>query len=309
MPMKGNSCEEIADDKSRSYWNKFWGFLFNLTSSESSRLKASIAALREELNIMGKYEGPRSSSATSACNMLDKAQQAVNRNDFELGWRYFSTARNISLMGLEEGERKAVAEDILEEANEKLSSWRKKAIHNRLCERNEIKASISRKDLFHASRILQEHHGNKYFKIGVLKKHLRILVIIAIFAMVVLFFLAPYLRLGDVNIRINDREIFLSILSFGVLGATISGILSARGGIDAKIPDQKIIYTIMSAKIVVGAASALVISVFITSGLFNIPSKDGITLGIILAVAFAAGFTERLVTRAVDSVIQSDSKK
>jgi hypothetical protein len=319
MPPKESFCKEIVNSNEHKLVLRLRGFIYNLlpeTSADRKRLTASIDIFREELNLMTESAGSESSWARAAWNMLNKAQDALNKDDFQLGWRYLSTAKNISLLGLERFEREAAANDILEEAKEKLSSWRRKAIVNRLCRNHELKTCISNKDLFHASRILQEHFDNNYFKIGAFKRHLTILFLITIITLGVIIILVPYWNVSNIPIISNstisdiqiNRGFFLAVLAFGVLGAAISGILSARGGIEAKIPDQKIVYRIMLVKIAVGAASALVISIFITSHILHIPFQDHAP-GTILAVAFAAGFTERLVNQAVDSVAQIDSKK
>jgi hypothetical protein len=72
----------------------------------------------------------------------------------------------------------------------------------------------------------------------------------------------------------------------------------AKGGTEARIPEQLIDLLVLSVKLVVGAASALAIFAFMLSNFFNLP----LTPAVILAVSFAAGFSERLVTLAVEPV-------
>lgn len=103
----------------------------------------------------------------------------------------------------------------------------------------------------------------------------------------------------------------LSIVIFGVMGAAVSGMLSARERADARIPDQRISNRLTLAKLAVEAMSALAAVAFIMSGILSssILDKNSAIPELILAVSFAAGFTERLVYRAVDTVAQSNSKK
>jgi len=53
------------------------------------------------------------------------------------------------------------------------------------------------------------------------------------------------------------------------------------------------------ARPVIGAVAALAIFAFLVAGLLQV---NGVTPGIVLAISFAAGFSERLVMSAVEKV-------
>jgi hypothetical protein len=134
-----------------------------------------------------------------------------------------------------------------------------------------------------------------------IKRELVILAIVALITVIVWIIIAPQLHETNMYTRIF---IFAVVLS-GIMGASVSGILTvARGGAEARIPEQLIGFWILLVKLVVGAVSALALYAFQISGYLDIAK----TPEQIIVVCFAAGFSERLVTSAVESVSKVSSK-
>jgi hypothetical protein len=157
------------------------------------------------------------------------------------------------------------------------------------------------RDLFNASANLFENHHNKYNKMIRIKRELVILAIVALTTVIVWIIIAPQLDQANIYTQIF---IFAVVLS-GIMGASVSGILTvARGGAEARIPEQLIGFWILLVKLVVGAVSALALYAFLLSEYLNFAT----TPAQIIAVCFAAGFSERLVTSAVESVSKVSSK-
>ena len=95
---------------------------------------------------------------------------------------------------------------------------------------------------------------------------------------------------------------------FGALGGTISGIHSIKNSYlaGADIPEGVLNTWLTLARPVIGLAAALAITVFVLGGLVNIGE---ITVGIylIFAVAFASGFSEKIIIGAVGKATPSSS--
>jgi hypothetical protein len=129
-----------------------------------------------------------------------------------------------------------------------------------------------------------------------IKRELVILAIVAAMTVIVWLIIDPQLGKDAV---IDNRTLIISVVLSGIMGASVSGILTvARDGAEARIPEQLIGFWILIVKLVVGAVSALAVYAFLLSGFESLgtaPAK-------IVAVSFAAGFSERLVTSAVESV-------
>lgn len=293
------------------------------TCAERSRLEGDISAFEKNLEVLifkNKEDGrikekiEAGSWADLTGKSLAEAREAMKVYDFSRAWRCLHKAQNISLLGLTDEGKKIEAQIILNEARDKLgNSWREKSIEYLLTEKCELKANISSEELVKADEILTGYLENRYLKIGAFTRHLSLL---SVFAVTAIIAFIAILILLDFLFGIKSLGVFtwnstLSIIIFGVMGAIVSGMLSARDGTETRIPKQRIDNILTLAKLAVGAMSALAVVAFITSGILNLSiiGKNTATPELILAVSFVAGFTERLVYRAVETVAKSDSKK
>lgn len=234
-----------------------------------------------------------------ARSLLNSASKALEEGENDLGWRYLDYARSFLILGMKEEDFRAEAQSIINEAespNKKVNAWRLKTIRDDLCQECKLKDDLKPIDVFNASVILFESHHNRYIKIWRIKSQLIKLALIAALAIILLLIAVPQL---EDRVELNNRFI-LSVVLFGIMGASVSGILTvARTGMETRIPDQLIDFWILLVKIVVGAASALAILVFIYSDVLKYTIDNQAQ---IMAISFAAGFSERLVTSAVESI-------
>ena len=243
--------------------------------------------------------------ADAARNLLDDAQQALEDNDTDRGWRCFNAAQRMELFGLAELDSSALrarAQTILREANEKVPSWRKLAVEDLLGGEGQLKGSVGVTEVFYAHQILYEHYDNLYHKLGAIRRQMTILALTGLLALLTTLLRVAYgLPLAGDAVKVEDPQFVVSVALFGLMGASLSGIFSlASGSIGVRIPERLLNSWISVSRLVTGAVAALVVYNFLISGLLQV--GDETTSGLILAVSFAAGFSERLVVRAVETV-------
>lgn len=95
------------------------------------------------------------------------------------------------------------------------------------------------------------------------------------------------------------QQLFGLILLFGAIGAGISGIRTIQTDSGSIETLQNILgYWLALARMIVGAISAFVVALFLFSGVID---DQYLTLPIVLGTAIAAGFSERLLIRAITS--------
>jgi 8-oxo-dGTP pyrophosphatase MutT (NUDIX family) len=296
-------------------------------SPSYERLVSAYAAYAVELDHTAKRCKQRPEAdlswASAAKELLDNVQQALDDGDVELGWQCFNAAQRMELFGLEQlegGRLEAKAQAILHEADAKLGSWRKSTVQDLLAQSD--KGDVTAEEVYYASQILHEHHSNVYRRLDIVGRQFRILVIVAVLAAVGWGFFAPHLvesaSGGDSpeaisseveagtpespapEVPLDNRALLASVALFGIMGASVSGLLSlAKATTGARIPDQLLNSWFTLTRPVIGAIAALAIHVFVLSGLLAFGEP---TLRLVLAVSFAAGFSERLVVRAAESV-------
>ena len=271
----------------------------NLRSSSSKQLDAVIGPFKIELeNIIDKREKENEKTSPWAENSrqaLRCAEQALHLCEADRGWRYFYLAELLSLYLLDEESLRDHAQATLNEAEEELSSWRKKSVQDLLGKDGVLKEKVDANHVYIAREILQDYICFMYTRLHIARFQLTILTPAAL----VLIGLSIWILTNlSGQIEISNTSLLSSVAIFGATGGTVSGIIStARGTVKGKIPDQLLNSWVTIIRPLFGAMSALAVSVFLLSGLIQF---GDLTYNSTLAISFVAGFSERLLLRAVE---------
>ena len=104
----------------------------------------------------------------------------------------------------------------------------------------------------------------------------------------------------SVDISSGDLSFWCSVALFGALGGTVSGIITIKDAFKTKedIPERVLNGWVTFARPLVGLLVSIAITVFLLSGIFTL-LETAVTKYVIFAVAFASGFTERLIVGVV----------
>ncbi|WP_306055607.1 hypothetical protein [Natronococcus wangiae] len=100
----------------------------------------------------------------------------------------------------------------------------------------------------------------------------------------------------------HGPSIYIAVVLFALLGASISGLFSLRGlSPNASYPSETLaLEKLAYARMVLGIAAGLIVFMFLDSGLLTI-SVETITVGTVLLLTFLAGFSERLLSKAINT--------
>lgn len=288
------------------------------------RLDGALAAYRLELAeriARAVHTGQSEPSwVPAAQDLLAETEAALADHQVDCGWKCFMAAQRMELYGLDEDELRARARLFLLES-EKLSSWRRAAteelLKGRLGDDPRSSKPLSHERVYQAALIRDEHFSNEHLKIGQLKSLVRTLawVLGALTAVLV-----AGLLLTPFNPAPPVRFEPLGVLLFGILGGALSASFSiGRTPLKARIPELTTGFTLLSFRVLVGGASALVVYTFLRGGLadlilskeiasfFREPSTTSVY--VILLVSAAAGVGERLVLRSLNLVARGGDSK
>ncbi len=104
----------------------------------------------------------------------------------------------------------------------------------------------------------------------------------------------------------NPRHISLLVILMGIIGAIASGFIRAiQSGTNTSLPDQLFGTTILTARIIFATVAAIAVYIFLGTGiviLFN----TKISFELLLAFCFAAGFSEQLVQKGVETLTKEE---
>lgn len=278
-------------------------------SPAHERLAGELAVYDVERDYLlgGVEEAEDAAWRTDIDRCLENARAALDRHETELGWRFLYAARRIELSGLAAHHPdafRARTAATKREAFRKLDGWRLEAVEDLLGPPGEPIDDVDASDAHLATLLLQEHYDTYYQKVRIHSRQLWWLVGVAGVAVGLVLLIAAVGGSILEGVSITSSRMLSVVVLFGVLGAAVSGILSlARSGVDSRLSRQVLASWVTYARLVIGGASALVMLAFLTSGLATLVFQNVVsTPGFVLFVAFATGFSERLLVRAIESV-------
>lgn len=319
----GETGEEHGENRSPLQWfggdrrAKNMGYL---------RLRADFDVFCEEFDVLvSRTNGAGTIWEREMRDLFEGVEAALERGRVEDGWRYFHAAQRLEIHGLEaldeaEPETNALetrATLVRDEALDTLGGWREQTVAG-LLGRDGLADDITGEDVRAASKVLHEQYESVHLKRYYLQlqfNQLFWLGTVAGFAFVVLTlvptfvggtFLQPPFEVplagGGVqspNVASSGFAVFVALA--GMVGASLFGMLSLqRKRVSTKVAQRITGLAVTWARGLIGAISALVFYFLLQTPFVG--DFGGITPALMIVVGFAAGYSERMVSRAVETV-------
>ena len=270
--------------------------------------------LSADASVEVKAEGERIPPAWvgAAKKHLENAKKALEISEVDPGWQSLHAAQREIVYGYTPAELADATATIREEAKDKLSNWRGRAITKLLNDKDGFgkllsggdtkTISESRKRLHDAMEIRDESYATQYYKIALRQRNLIVVFIVC----VILLFALPVMSSNNFfPSEIGDWKRLATIEIMGILGAFFSVIrLLTASKVKGKIPDQVLGSVVTWVRPVVGSIAAVATYFFFKAGFLDsifstsITSKD---VGI-YSVAFASGFSERIIVNVMANI-------
>lgn len=160
--------------------------------------------------------------------------------------------------------------------------------------------AAQRMALISAMQIRDEHSANVYRRFALLRRQLLALSLVLVGTLAGILVMAAWLPLALEKPPTGART-WVWVLLFGTLGGSLTSLLAANGtGAGARVPEQRSQLLVAAARPLVGGAAALLAYALFAADVLRIGATE--SAAALLALAFVAGFSERLVTGAVESV-------
>jgi 8-oxo-dGTP pyrophosphatase MutT (NUDIX family) len=229
---------------------------------------------------------------------LEETEAALERGDAEAGWLCLKLAERLRLLDANDRELKAHATALRNEGVEKLSSWRGKTVAD-LIPKWELPRPDRQICLYEATRIRDEGGDNDYRRLALLRRNRTLLlpvIVLAIGALVILVWTGVSELAADSESR--DAGFLAAVTVVGIIGASISAMQSLGATAKRRMPEALSSATMTLARPVVGAGAALGAYIIAEAGFLQLETESGYVL---LALGFAAGFSERFIVRLVDT--------
>lgn len=259
--------------------------------------------------------------------LLDDAEAALAARKVQQGWSYLHAAKRLSMYGIESvGGNEAIrgeARTLLVEAENAPLSWRKEAIKNRIATADgTLRESLTATDLRAAQELLHDGYESVHRKRQYLQTQFRYLRIGASITLLIFLVVAvagavsgllptPFFEFGTGSsggstpaTAVDPVGFLVYVVLSGMLGATLFGLRSLRQQpVSTSTPQYLTGLQATVARMVVGAGSALAVFFFVRSEFLVVGSSTSLSQGsFLLAIAFVAGYSQRLVHTTVEAV-------
>lgn len=267
-------------------------------------------------------------------DMFEKIDEALGAGNVEDGWRYFHAAQRIETHGLEaldaaDSDSHALetrARAVRREALDELGGWRRQAVED-LLGKDDLQTPVAGEDLREASRILHDQYENVHFKRRYLQLQFTQLFWLGIASSLLFLVLStlPYFAPesdwlfgplvafleppfdvpipgtdGLVGPNVSSAGFAVYVGLAGVIGASLFGMRSLQNQtLSMKVAQRVTGFTLTWARGLIGAISALLFYFLLGTPFVTVGDNSAAAM---LVVGFAAGYSERMVARAVETV-------
>ena len=270
-----------------------------LRSGALRRLSTTIAAY--EIDLSARVQrSPRLAEAFPVLRTgLIRAKNAARMARVDEGWKCLLAVQRAELLYLPSQEFQATAV-VMRNESTKLNSWRKAAVLELLGHEG---SGLTSEILFKAATLRDEHYHNEAYKDSLRRASALMLAtfLVAAIAMLLVIDRSIWSSL-DKHWR-DSPERFLELFCLvGFLGAVVSAITDLAHTPDsARIPEMTATLRVTILRLFIGPASALALFFAANAGM-GVQVTGGYFM---LVIAFAAGFSERLVLRVIRSIVTS----
>jgi hypothetical protein len=283
-----------------------------LTGRGSSlvRLRAEIDPLATEIAVRKEAVGDDPWIRGAEEGIAD-ARAAAAAGRPEVGWRSLLHARRLLVHTFDpsteagDAELRARATAVAAEAEEKLDGWRLAAVRDLLSAGEPPTPGA----IYAAAEILDARHGNAHRRVALVRKQVLALALVEFVGVGGVLALATLWR-SPFAATPGSAVLLVAVALFGLMGASAGRLISLVGAPSPeKLPVLAMNWWMTVGRTLMGAAAALALYAFLHSGLLAVGGVDVTNQAfqaLVLAVAFAAGFSERLLERAVAAVGGTD---
>ena len=277
-------------------------------SPDRDRLAGAISEAWIEFDRQIHRDGPvvlTEPWARAACRLLLQADGYLTDWNLQQGWVALKSAQRAMLTNPNDKDSISRAAIVLRREAEEITGWRSNAIKDLI---GDPTGELEPKRVIHALWLSDDQFNTTHFKILLRRRHLVHLFLLLLIG-IALCLLLTFLE--NLPVPFTDAKVVAAVILFGALGGVVSvsrGLLATQ--VSAKIPVKQIGSSEVLMRPAIGATLALVALIIIHAhqklliGADTSLGGDTPPIVVILAFAFAAGFSERFIVGAIERISQ-----
>ena len=194
-------------------------------------------------------------------------------------------------------EKKAILKSELDAIESEITNMKKRS--NRYLNREN---GLDKKRIFisRAIKLRDDEVNAKYYSIGLLKDQMAVLIWIMFFTIMGLFFFFWHFKSLNFSAPFTtNMEMIPTVMLLGILGAGFSAMVTPFVTRHYQIPEQVNAYSITLLRVGAGSLSALIILIFLVTGIFNYTPTINAQ---VYAFSIVSGISEKLVKDAAEKI-------
>ena len=284
------------------------------------RLFVKLAAIESAVKEKADNEPPNNGNSAAIEAAETACKQGRDHGEarhYDLAWGELQRAERILIGLASEHELIARATSLESEIDDKLTGWRKDAALKLIamakqCPSDEGQQKegnplqLRKAAYMEALSLLHEGQSNSYYRAGLMREQLSVC---GVQMAVVTCLIAVYAINRPFTNLTAGKEEFLGVLAFGMLGALLSVALSTGALGDKRVTQIMETRAIAWTRPVVGTVSALIIYTALRSGFIDIFDKAGTKPWMYFTAAIVAGFSEQMVSSALQKLDKRQDAK
>lgn len=284
---------------------------------ESKSLRLDLESLTNRLDLLNQEAGDVN---VDISRYVDQSRKEVELADWALYnhnvvsfWRHFAEAKKGELAAIERIYRRSsesgLVSDLLDDRAHHARLEAADVLDDR--QRTKVEVSLSQKEpreqyyrnIGSAIHLIHQQHINDHLERRrgrILESQLQFFMAIIVACLALLFYvwLQYFGAVGVLDTTdLFSIEFILTVVLFGAMGAAVSSLTNLSTVLKSSaVPERVGSVRLAIARVVLGAASALILYIFVFAEIVNVFVVSASSL---LAVAFVSGFSERLLVRTV----------
>jgi hypothetical protein len=253
--------------------------------------------------------------------LLGRARTHLEAGRVQRGWNCLHAARRVECYTCERYDRvvgtaggssrgesgvlRARAREVHREAAARLSGWRRAAVDDLLLDaEGGLRTELSAVEVIRARHLIDETNEHDHTKRRYLQRQLRALLAVGVLALVT--FLWGVLETNPLAVDDVTSPAFVAFVPLlGALGASLFGVRSVwKTATSTKVPQSFTPFGVVLARTFVGSGSAVVLYLALHGEVVSVTGVQTSSASVLLTVAVAAGYSERLAPQAIERVSQ-----
>jgi hypothetical protein len=282
---------------------------------ETERVAGALEMVRADRDRRRRTQpdGPQAPWLDTVDALILNAERHYEAARFQAAWAHIKSAERTMLADPTDDDGAVSQSIVLFREAENIPGRRGKAIKDLLGDADgNLRADLSanRSRIIEAARLRDDYSETQYYRLELRRRHLINVFFVLVGGLVLLIWLT---KCGKIELFAGHTRTLVAVILFGMLGAALSVAQSlATSDVSQKVPMQLMgSFMIWLRPVVGGTAAVIAYALLLANQHLKVffEGRFGIEMTVVIVVAIIAGFSERFIVGAMNSIADTQARK